>query len=328
MQTKTVAIIGLNRVGASVAMALKASPLDLNIVGYDRKRSIAEEAKATIAAFDSVEWNLVNAASQADILVLVAPLSELRETLQLVGDAVQPHTLIIDLATLKGPGVKWSQQYLKQGHYVGATPILSARFLADGRESMDAASADLFQSSVFCIMPSAAADPQAVDTAVKFGSLLGAVPYFIDPFEYDALAQGVETLPALLAAALFGAVQQSPAWRDMLRFANVSFGVATQPLDQGTDIVQMALTDKAATLRWLDAIDEELKKWRRTIEQGDSDLLELTLAEVLLKRSKWLKERADNEWTEDAKTQVEAPDLTEQLLGGWISRSRKKGGDE
>lgn len=324
MQAKTVTIVGMNRVGASIAMALKAAPLELNIIGYDRRRDVAEEAKNVISALDSVEWNLVNAASKADILVLLAPLSELRETLAVIGDEVQPHTLILDLATLKGPGVKWSQTYVKRGHYVGATPILSARVLADGRESLDAASADLFRSSVLCIMPSAAADPQAVDTAVKFGSLLGAVPYFIDPFEYDALAQAVETLPTLLAAALFSAVQQSPAWRDMLRFANTSFGVATQPLDQGTDIVQMALTDKAATLRWLDAVDGELKKWRSVIEQGDADLLELTLAEQLLKRSKWLKERTDNEWTEQGNARIETPDLTQQLLGGWIGRSRKK----
>lgn len=324
MQAKTVTIVGLNRVGASIALALKATSVPLHIVGYDRQRNVAEEAKAVTNAFDSVEWNLVNAASKADILVLLDPLDDLRETLAIIADDVQPHTLILDLATLKGPGVKWSQQYLKRGHYVSATPILSARVLADGRESLDAASADLFRSSVFCIMPSAAADPQAVDTAVKFGSLLGAVPYFVDPFEYDALAQGVETLPALLAAALFGAVQQSPAWRDMLRFANTSFGVATQPLDQGTDIVQMALTDKVATLRWLDAIDGELKKWRSLVEQGDADLFELTLADLMLKRSKWLKERTDNEWTEDVKTSVEAPKLTEQLLGGWVTRGHKK----
>jgi prephenate dehydrogenase len=327
MQAKTVTIVGMNRIGASVAMALKASPVALNIVGNDRRRDRTEQAKADVAALDSVEWNLATAVAQADILVLAIPLTELRETLAVIGDEVQPHTLILDLSTLKGPGIKFSEQYLGRGHYVGATPILSARVLADGRDTLDAASTDLFRSSIFCIMPSAAADPQAVDTAVRFGSLLGAVPYFVDPFEYDALAQGIETLPALLAAALFGAVQQSPAWRDMLRFANTSFGVATQPLDQGTDIVPMILTDKAATLRWLDAIDGEIKKWRSLIEQGDVDLVELTLAELLLKRSKWLKERADNEWTEDTSPKIESPDITEQLLGGWITRNRKKGDD-
>lgn len=324
MQARTVTILGMNRIGASVAMALKASPVSLHIVGYDRQRDEAEKAKQQVAAFDAVEWNLINAVSQADILVLVVPLSELRETLMVIGDEVRPHTLILDFATLKSSGVKWAQQYLKQGHYIGATPILSAAVLPDGRDGLDAASADLFRNSVFCLMPPASADPQAVDTAVKFGTLLGSVPYFVDPQEYDALVQGVETLPAVLSAALFGAVQQSPAWRDMLRFANTSFGVATQPLDHGTDIVHMALSDKAATLRWLDAVDAELKKWRGIVEQGDPDLLELTLAELLLKRAKWLKERTENEWTEDPKTMVETPGLTEQLLGGWISRGRKR----
>lgn len=325
MQARTVAIVGIDRVGASIALALKGGAIPLNIVGYDRRRDVVNEARATIGAFDSIEQNLDTAVAGADILVLLIPLAEMPEMFAIIGDVIQPHTLVLDMATLKGPGIKLAQQYLKRGHYVGATPILGARELPDGRESLDTASADLFRSSVFCIMPSSAADPQAVDTAVKFGSLLGATPYFVDPHEYDALAQGIETLPALLSAALFGALQQSPAWRDMLRFANRSFGVTTASLDQGTDIVSMALTDRQATIRWIDAVGAELKKWRMLVDQGDSDLFELTLAEILLQRSKWLKERADNQWTEDVKTRVETPDLTQQLLGGWLSRNLKKG---
>ncbi|MEZ4519562.1 MAG: hypothetical protein R3C44_22930 [Chloroflexota bacterium] len=46
----------------------------------------------------------------------------------------------------------------------------------------------------------------------------------------------------------------------------------------GTDIVQMVLTDKGRRTALAGCIDGELKKWRGLIEQGDPDLLELTLA--------------------------------------------------
>ncbi|MEZ4519561.1 MAG: hypothetical protein R3C44_22925 [Chloroflexota bacterium] len=54
----------------------------------------------------------MKAVSQADILVLSIPLSELRETLMIIGDEGTTAALVLDLTALKGPGVKWSQQYL------------------------------------------------------------------------------------------------------------------------------------------------------------------------------------------------------------------------
>lgn len=324
MKAQTVSIIGVTRATISVALALKASPAGLAVIAHDRNRDRTEEAQTKTGAFSKVEWNLVNAASAADIIVLDVPMVELENTLTVIGGDVQAHTLVLDFGTLKGPGLKWARQHLTQGHYVGASPILSAAFLADGRDDPGAASADLFRNGLFALMPSPTAEPAAVETAVNFGRLLGAVPYFVDPMEYDALAQGVETLPGLLAAAMFGAVQASPSWRDILRFANNQFGTATQALNQGVDIVPLALNDKASTLRWLDALIAELGKWRSAVSRGETDMLELMAGDMVLKREKWLKERAENNWVEMPGQDVHSPSFSEQLLGGWISGRTKK----
>ncbi len=157
--------------------------------------------------------------------------------------------LVLDLSVLKGLSQRWADQYLARGHYVGVMPVLSAPYLSDGRDELEAATADLFKNSIFCLMPSAKADPQAVDTAVNFGRLLGANPYFVDPMEYDSLVQGIETLPGLTAAALFGTLKKTTGWRDILRFANSSFALGTQSLQHGTDITSLALNDKASRPR-------------------------------------------------------------------------------
>lgn len=324
MKAQTVTIVGMGRTGVSIALALKASSAGLTIVGHDRFRELAQKAKDELGAIDRAEWNLVNAVAAADILVLDVPLAELETTLMIIGDEVQPHALVLDLAALKGRGLRWADQYLKHGHYVGVVPVLSAAFLNDGRDEAGVATADLFKNSVFCLMPSVKADPQAVDTAVTFGRLLGATPYFVDPMEYDSLAQGVETLPGLAAAALFSALQKSTGWRDMLRFANSSFALATQPLQYGTDITSLALNDKAATLRWLDAFLNELTELRRMIHEGDREAIDLTLGNLLVQREKWLKERARNEWVEGVETKVDRPSVSDQFLGGWLGGKIKK----
>lgn len=324
MRAQTVTIIGLERMGASIGLALKAANAGLTIVGHDRSRDLAQDAKDKIGAVDRVEWNLVSAAAAADILVLAVPLTELETIFPAIGDDVQPHALVLDLAALKGMGLRWAERYLKKGHYIGARPVLAATYLNDGRFDAAAATPDLFKDSVFCLMPSAKADPQAVETAVTFGRLLGAVPYFVDPFEYDSLAQGLETLPGLAAVALFNAVRNATGWRDMLRFANSSFAQATQPLQNGTDLTRLALNDQAATLRWLDALMAELATIRRLVQDGDREMVDLTLGNVLLQHERWLRERRENNWVESVEQPIERPSAGDQLLGGWLSGKLKK----
>lgn len=318
MKAQNVTIIGTSRVGSSVGLALKASALPLSIIGHDRSREIADQAHAA-SAVDRVERNLVNAVAQADIVVFAAPLSELKQTLMAVGKDLQPHALFLDFSPLKSAALSWAETYLRSGYYIGATPVLAARYLPDGRQDVAAASADLFRDSLFCLMPSPDTDPQAVGTAVNFGSLLGAKPYFLDPAEYDSLMHGVETLPGIMAAALFRAVARAEGWRDMLRFANTSFGNATQPLAQETDIVPQILHDKEVTLRWLDALLEELAQWRALVEEGDPDVLDLTVNEAATRRAAWLAERARNDWVELTDTNVKSPSMSEQLFGTWIA---------
>ncbi|MBK7180086.1 MAG: prephenate dehydrogenase/arogenate dehydrogenase family protein [Chloroflexi bacterium] len=227
MKAQNVSIIGLGRLGASIGLAVKKSSATMTVIGHDRNQDVAKIAQSPVGAVDKVEANARNLASRADILVLAVPMSELEPLLSVIGDAIQPHALILDFSSLKQPGLKWAAKYLVQGHYVGASPVLAADWLTDGRVEVEAASADLFKNSIFCLMPSPKADPQAVETAVNFGSLIGAVPYFVDPMEYDSLLQGLEVVPGLLGAAMFRAITQSTGWRDMLRFAGLPFAQTT-----------------------------------------------------------------------------------------------------
>ena len=161
--------------------------------------------------------------------------------MQVIGSELQAHTLVLDFSGLKRLGLDWAERYLSQGHYVGAMPILAEPYLADGRSAAITATPDLFKNSAFCLMPSPNADPQAVETAVNFGLLLGALPYFIDPDEYDSLVQGSETLPGLVSIAMFSAMQKATGWRDMLRFASLPFALMTLPLQNERDISLHAL---------------------------------------------------------------------------------------
>lgn len=320
MKTQTITIIGLSRVGASIGLALKNSALDVTVIGHDPDDTKGKIAKETMQAIDQAEWNLVKAARKADILVITAQIADVESILQVIGSELQPHTLVIDLSNLKRLGLDWAKLHLQQGHYVGAVPVLAAPYLTDGRSATETATPDLFKNSAFCLMPSSTADPKAVETAVNFGLLLGALPYFVDPDEYDSLIQGSETLPGLVAVAMFNALQQATGWRDMLRFAGLPFALMTLPLKNERDIPLVALQNKQATLRWLDATMDELKAVRRLIYEENNELLTALTEQLAIEREKWLLSREKNDWDERKSPPIRSRSMGEHLFGGLARR--------
>lgn len=327
MKTETITILGLGRLGASVALAIKASSLEVTIVGYEENRDLGRQAEDELQAVDKMEWSLVKAAAKADILVNTMPSSQLESVLAVIGDELQDHTLLIDLSGMKRLGLDLAKKYMKQGHYVGAVPVLPAASLVDGRSGNLHASPDYFRKGSFCLMPSPKADPQAVETAVNFGLLIGAAPFFLDPDEYDGLVQGSATLPGLTAAAMFKSLHKAAGWRDMLRFAGQEFAMATLPLESDVDIVLQALNNKQATLRWMDAFLEELQQVRRWVYDGDEELFSAYLSEINYEREQWLNTREKNDWDERDTPEVKHRGFTEQMFGG-LADVFKKDEDE
>ena len=289
-------------------------------------RALATEAK-NLGAVDSTEWNLISACSTADILILNLPIDELKGTLQNIGGDMQAHSLILDMGLLKSEGLKWAEQYVTRGHYVGVRPILAAPFMADGRSTLESASPDMFRNSVFCLMPSAKADPQAVETAVNVGISVGGTPYFLDAAEYDNLVQGVEMMPRLMAAAMFSSMHKAKGWRDVLRLAGLPFSLATVSLENDKEIAHLAAYDKDATMHWLDSLIVELQEMRQWLFREDNEAIAAVFESLSIEREKWLLEREKNEWLEGQKQDLEMPSFAETLFGSFAGRARSKGDD-
>lgn len=322
MQTNTIAIVGMRRTGTSIALALKEGALDFTLIGHDSDSNLLRET-AVKEAVDRVEADLIKACAPADIIVLAMPSVELEATLTLIGDRIQSHTLVIDLTALKEPGIRLAREHVQNGHYIGARPVFAASTFDDLQADIKSASADLFRNSVFCVMPSADTDPKAVETAVKFGQLLSAKPYFVDPLEYDQLSLGAETMPGVAAAALFRSITITSGWRDILRFADLPFAVGTLPLDTDSeDLAYHLLNDREATMRWLDALSAQLSEFRRLLMEGESEILTAYLAELNLARDRWLQERSVNDWNEAGSDDFELPTIGEHFLGGLASQRK------
>lgn len=321
MKAQTLSIIGLGRIGASIGLALKNSPLSLNIVGHDRDRGVMKQARE-IGAVDSTEGNLIKTAAKADILILAEPFGQLEDTIRHIGPDIQEHTVVIDTAPLKRPVRDWVKQHMSQGYYVSCAPVINPDKMDDIRVTIDAASADLFQNSIFCLMPGPKVDDQAVKTAANLGKVIGGEPFYVNIDEYDIYMQALVTLPGVTAAATFRTVTQTTGWRDMIRFAGLPFATVTSPLMGEGDVASLIYADEKAALHWIDREVANLLEIKRWIENGDQEALAALMEELNIQREEWLHERRQNDWNEaqNSASRVQNMNLMQQMFGSLAGR--------
>lgn len=322
MKTQTIGIIGLNRYGASIGLAIKQALRDVTVVGHDSDGQVMKQAKE-MGAVDETKRRASAVASEADILVLCEPLSQMEALVISIAPDVQAHAVVLDTAVLKKPLHNWIKTHFTQGHYVSCMPIVATDQTYDTRLDISAASPDLFRNSIFCLFPGPEVDEQAVQTATTFGQLLGSQPFHMDISEYDVYMQALETLPALVSTALFRALTKRTGWRDMARVAGLPFAQLTSLIQREEEIALMALADKQATLFWLDTLMAEMADLRRWVAEGDEETLAALMLELGIQRQEWHHQRQTNDWAPT--TQVQKPGLMGQLFGTLLNQRDKEG---
>jgi prephenate dehydrogenase len=319
-----ITIVGLGQVGASIGLALRQAEAASIIVGHDRDREAANEAKS-MGAVDRLHWNLISACEETDLVILALPLDGLEPTMEAIGPELRAGCVVIDTASLKGPVLDWAARHLpEQVHFVGTDPVLGKSW--QGADNRQAARADLFQQGLFCIVPSPGADSDSVKLVTDLVSILGASPLFLDAAEHDGLLAAVDQLPGLLALALLETAIHQPTWRELRKVAGPAFEVGTRlvasdPADRAGGYV----ANSENVLRWLDVLAAALDSVRQAVSDGDPEALETRIWEALAERQAWRADRAAGQWFEGARSPLPArPNLLDSLFGTFWRRGSRE----
>jgi len=295
MADKTrIAIIGLRLVGASAGLALHRYHDRVTIVGHDPEPRVAAQAKS-MGAVDRTEWNLINAVTNADRVIVALPVNQIRDTLAAIALDLQPGCIVLDTADVKQTVLQWAAELLPESvHFIGGHPILVVDNLDTG-----AARADLFEKKLFCLTPEARAGDSAVRLAADLVEAMGAQPFFMDPREHDGMAAAVEHGPSLVAGALMWAASSSAAWPDVRKLAGSQFYVSTLIAAQdGTAAASACAANREQTVRWLDAFIAELGLWRERLAAGDDESVAKAFDQGLEAGRRWVQAQAAGDWSE------------------------------
>jgi prephenate dehydrogenase len=318
-----ITIIGLGLIGASAGLALRRYQDKVQVVGHDRNPSTAAKAKS-MGAVDRTDWNLINAVSNADRVLLALPISEIRDSLAAIAQDLKPGCILVDTAEVKSPVLAWAAELLPVNVYlIGGHPIL----VAETQETASAR-ADLFDNKLFCLTPDSRTASAAVHLAADLAEALGAKPFFLDPVEHDGMIAAVEQLPLLLAGTLLEITGGSGVWQDMRKLAGSQFYSSTLILaDDAQSAAEACLANCQNAVRWLDEMINELGRWREHLVAGDEDRLAKAFDRGLTAWHAWQQAQVRGDWNELPRS-PEVPTTgayMRSLLGfGGLRRPRKE----
>ena len=220
------AVLGLGLMGGSLARAVSSLGLADEVRGWSPEAT-ERDAALTAGAVSAAPPTWREAVAGADLVVLAAPLQGCLSLMAALGEGLDPHATVTDVASLKLPVAEAARAAGLEDRWVGSHPMA-------GSESSGfwASRPDLYEGATVWITAADSDDAlgthrQAVE---RLWSSLGGSPRAIGAAEHDRLMALVSHLPQLASNALARTLGRSdidpsalgPGGRDMTRLAGSS----------------------------------------------------------------------------------------------------------
>jgi len=273
---RRIAIAGVGLIGGSIALAVRRRWPSVRIAGIDTPSALTH-ARSSGAIDDGVPS--LDAAGEADLVVLAAPVRQNARLLTELSPALLASALVTDVGGTKRDIVAAARRLPAGVRFVGGHPIGGAE-----RGGFGFARHDLFDNRPWILTPSPGADAAVVARLRGFVEALGARPVVMDPAEHDRVMAFVSHVPQLAASALMDAVGGAVG-REGLSVAGRGLAdttrLAASPASVWRDI---CVTNADAISAALDQLIDRLNDLRADLHRGEA------LEAVFAGASRWRAE--------------------------------------
>jgi prephenate dehydrogenase len=197
-----IAVIGLGLIGGSVALAARRAWPSALVIGVDRNAVL--ERVMVRQAVDVASEDLM-IVSEADLVVLAAPIGAILELLPALPKRVAGDAVITDVGSTKRAILRAARALPARLPFVGGHPLAGAAI-----RGIDAARADLFEGRPWMLIDEGGARPDVVVRLSAFAEGLGARPLTMpSSASHDRLMAFLSQLPQLTASALMAIVGEA-----------------------------------------------------------------------------------------------------------------------
>ncbi len=271
MVWKSVAIVGVGLLGASIGLALRERRLAEQVVGIGRRSSTLDEAAAR-GCTTHTTTDLAAGVAAAELVIVCTPVAHIAEHVLDAARHCGPGTLITDVGSTKQHLIEriereWPGR--SDVAFVGSHPLAGSE-----KTGSAAARADLFAGRLVVLTPTERTDPTAAERVKDFWESLGARTAVQTPDQHDQVLATTSHVPHIVAAALAASTSE-----DELPFTAGGWADTTRIAAGDPELWRQILCDNQAyVLRSLDNFAKVLAEFRRAVANDDQEQLVRLLA--------------------------------------------------
>jgi prephenate dehydrogenase len=284
VQFRKITIIGVGLLGGSIGLAVQRRRLAREVAGFVRRPASLKDCERT-GVVDYATTDLLAAVSNADLVILCTPLSQMRQRLVEMLPALKRGAIVTDVGSVKAGVVRELESLLQPSgaHFVGSHPMAGAE-----KTGVGAARVDLFTDAVCVVTPTKKSNATAVRRVEQFWQSLGARTLRLPPEEHDVLVSRSSHLPHIAAAALANLVlaPASPEFQSALcanGFRDTT-RIASGSPEMWRDI---ALANRKNLSRAVDAFISGLQQFQRVLKASDAKAISKFLETAKARRDNW-----------------------------------------
>lgn len=279
----TVAIVGVGLIGGSFAAALRARGLAKRIVGAGRSRATLMQARQ-LGLIDDI-LDLSEAARQADLIFLAAPVGAMASLFEQMLPTLNPQALITDGGSTKADVAEAAYRSLggRVGQFLPGHPIAGAE--ASGPQ---AARADLYESRVVVLTPLPENTPEQRARLERIWQACGAKVVNMDVQAHDRALASVSHVPHFLSSAYMHQVLASDDADERLALAGTGFRDFTRIAAGSAELWRdIFLANREAVLAELALVRESLEQAETALREQDGQTLLQFLERAAVARRLW-----------------------------------------
>ncbi|WP_449240762.1 prephenate dehydrogenase/arogenate dehydrogenase family protein [Desulfoscipio gibsoniae] len=273
------AIIGVGLIGGSLGLALNERQLAGHICGTD----LDQDNLAMACAAEAVHRvaPLPEAVSDADLVILAAPVGATPVLLKDIKQFLKPGAVVTDVGSTKKDVVKQAEKIIG-GRFVGGHPMT-------GAETAGFSGADpyLFENAFYLLTPTPETANGALETMRCLVRAIGAVVMEMPPREHDLVTAAISHLPHFMAVSLVAAVAGMPVGDKAMALAAGGFRDTTR-IAAGSPVMwrDIFLSNSEQVLRALAYLRDAMDEMEYALRRRDAERIMQLLSDAGAVRKK------------------------------------------
>lgn len=303
-EIKTVLIIGLGLMGASLAKSLKLKRPELKILGVDNSYCdrtyyddgmIGDSDKVLVLSIPTVEYAINNGIidkgsmtiedmeiESADLIVLASPLMTYVSIAESIKHRLKPGAIVTDIGSVKTrPQIQLSEIFSPDNVFIGGHPMRGS-----DKSGIQNSTSKIYDGTVFFLTPKITEEDKlspevekAVEILKQFIENSGMRPYLVPSLLHDRIVAKTSHVPHIMAALMIKPIIHNP--EDAYDFIANGFKDTTRIAASNPKMwSDVFITNKEPILEELKDMQREINFFIENIESDNMESLENYLNET------------------------------------------------